>query len=135
MFGVGENKTPAAFRNACDDFILTEVPQLDDEEKTTGTKGTKGTKKKPAKKTNKQLSQDSKLINTLRSAVDEYADDDGWALLSACGSLIKRQHPGFDPRSYGYRTFALLFEATGLFDIDRRTSGAVPTVFVKDKKR
>ncbi len=25
VFGVGESKTPAAFRNACDDFILTEV--------------------------------------------------------------------------------------------------------------
>jgi uncharacterized protein (TIGR00288 family) len=34
VFGVGESKTPAAFRNACDDFILTEVLTTPDEEKT-----------------------------------------------------------------------------------------------------
>ncbi len=132
VFGVGENKTPAAFRNACDDFILTEVLQMEEEEESPASKGSE---KKPAKKTKKELCQDSKLVNTLRSAVDEYADEDGWALLSACGSLIKRQYPDFDPRSYGYRTFTLLFEATGLFDIDRRRNGSVQTVFVKDKKK
>ncbi len=132
VFGVGESKTPVAFRNACDDFILTEVLQLDEAEKSTSDKETKN---EPAKKTKRQLCQDSKLVNTLRNAVDEYADEDGWALLSACGSLIKRQQPDFDPRSYGYRTFTLLFEATGLFELDRRKSGSTQMVYVMDKKK
>ena len=132
VFGVGENKTPAAFRNACDDFILTEVLQTADEEKT---EVEKGAGKKTARKSKKELCQDAKLVKILRSAVSEYADEDGWALLSACGSLIKRQYPDFDPRSYGYRTFTLLFEATELFEIDRRKSGAIHTVYVKDRKK
>lgn len=132
VFGVGESKTPAAFRNACDDFILTEVLQVEEEEKdTTST----GSQKQPARKTKRQLCQDSKLVKILRSAVDEYADEDGWALVSSCGSLVKRQHPDFDPRTYGYRNFTQLFEATGLFDIDRRNAGSGKTVFVKDKKK
>jgi len=132
VFGVGENKTPAAFRNACDDFILTEVLQSADEEKT---EVEKGARKTTARKTKKQLCQDAKLVKILRNAVDEYADEDGWALLSACGSLIKRQYPDFDPRNYGCRTFTLLFEATELFEIDRRKSGAIHTVYVKDRKK
>jgi len=132
VFGVGESKTPIAFRNACDDFILTEVLQMEEEEKSTAVKGST---KQPAKKSKQQLRQDSKLVNSLRKSVAEYADEDGWALLSACGSLIKRQHPDFDPRSYGYRTFTLLFEATDLFEIDRRRNGPVQTVYVKDNKK
>lgn len=132
VFGVGESKTPAAFRNACDDFILTEVLNVDEEEKD---KAAKGAETRTQKKTKQQLCQDSKLVKTLRNAVGEYADEDGWALLSACGSLIKRQHPDFDPRTYGFRTFTLLFEATGLFEIDRRRSGSVQTVYVRDKKK
>ncbi len=132
VFGVGEGKTPVAFRNACDDFILTEVLQATDEEKP---ESEKDVPKNTSRKSKRELCQDTKLVKTLRNAVDEYADEDGWALLSACGSLIKRQYPDFDPRSYGYRTFTLLFEATGLFDIDRRRNGSSQSVFVKDKKK
>ncbi len=132
VFGVGENKTPAAFRNACDDFILTEVLQAADADKEDGKKDVK---KSSAKSTKQQLRQDTKLVNILRNAVSEYADEDGWALLSACGSLIKRQYPDFDPRSYGFRTFTQLFEATDLFEIDRRSNGATHAVYVRDCKK
>lgn len=131
VFGVGENKTPAAFRNACDDFILTEVLKAPDEEK----EEKKGAKKESGKKTKQQLRQDTKLVNTLRNAVDEYADEDGWARVGTCGSLIKRQYPDFDPRSYGYRTFTLLFEATGLFETERQKEGQSNIVYIRDKKK
>ncbi|NOU35619.1 MAG: NYN domain-containing protein [Kiritimatiellaceae bacterium] len=132
VFGVGEGKTPTAFRNACDDFILTEVLQSPDEIKPEKSAGAKAP---AAKTTRKPLSQDRKLVNVLHNAVVEYADADGWAVLSSCGSLIKRQYPDFDPRSYGCRTFTLLFEATGLFEVDRRSNGATKTVYVRDRKK
>ncbi|VGO14401.1 hypothetical protein PDESU_02962 [Pontiella desulfatans] len=135
VFGVGESKTPTAFRNACDDFILTEVLELPEEEEEKPT-AKKATQKTAAKRPDQQtLKQDTKLVNILRNAVDEYADDDGWAVLSTCGSLVKRQYPDFDPRKYGFKTFTLLFEGIGLFDIDRRKTGSRNTVFVKDKKK
>jgi uncharacterized protein (TIGR00288 family) len=134
VFGVGESKTPAAFRNACDDFILTEVLKAPDEEKEEEKKNTKKTTT-TKKARQQQLKQDTKLVNILRNAVDEYADEEGWAPLGTCGSLIKRQYPDFDPRSYGFRTFTLLFEATALFEIDRRKNGSKQVVYVKDKKK
>jgi len=133
VFGVGEGKTPAAFRNACDDFILTEVLQTPDED---GGPAKKTTKKTATKKTTPQkLKQDTKLVNILRSSVEEYADEEGWAPIGPCGSLIKRQYPDFDPRNYGCKTFTLLFESIGLFDIDRRKTGSTQTVYMKDKKK
>ncbi len=81
------------------------------------------------------MKQDAKLLNILRSSVEEYADGDGWAPLGTCGSLIKRQYPDFDPRNYGFRTFTQLFEGTGLFEVIRRNTGSTQTVFVKDGKK
>ena len=136
VFGVGEEKTPTAFRNACDDFISTEILKTPDTEKDDAPKA--GTKKTGGKKTVAQLRRDTELIDILRNAVTEYADEDGWAPLGTCGSLIKRQKPDFDPRKYGYRTFTMLFEATGLFEIDRRENPgnkSTHTIYVKIKKK
>jgi uncharacterized protein (TIGR00288 family) len=132
VFGVGESKTPVAFRNACDDFILTEVLQTPADE---DADAPKGPKKDNSRKSGAQLRRDAKLVNILRNAVDDYADEDGWAPLHVCGSLIKRQYPDFDPRSYGYRTFTLLFEAIDLFDIDRRKEAGTHAIYVKDRKK
>ena len=132
VFGVGEDKTPVAFRNACDDFISTEIlKNLNDEKEDAPKKGAKSPDKK---KTKTQLRKDTKLLTLLHNAINEYSDEDGWARLGLCGGLIKRQQPDFDSRTYGYRTLTLLIEATGLFKIDRRpqnSAGSPPTIYVK----
>lgn len=137
VFGVGEQKTPLAFRNACDDFISTEVLRdLDTEtaieETNSPTTPTNGTKK-----SRQQLCQDTRLVNILRNSVDEFADDDGWALLANCGSLIKRQFPDFDSRTHGYSTLTKLIEATNLFNIDKRQSSSNNSrhvVYIRDNR-
>ncbi|WP_136810856.1 NYN domain-containing protein [Desulfosediminicola flagellatus] len=140
VFGVGEKKTPLAFRNACDDFIFTEVlkdieeddENIEENEEVTSIR--KDTSKR--KESRQQLCGNTKLIKLLRNAIQEYADDDGWAALGSCGELIKRQHPDFDSRTYGYRTLTSLIEATQLFEIDRRKSEKSKThnIYVKDKR-
>lgn len=138
VFGVGEKKTPKAFRSACDNFILTELLETADEDEAPAKKAAKKTAKKAATKSaskQQELKQNTKLVNILRDAVDETADDDGWARASTCGSLIKRQYSDFDPRNYGFKTFPLLFEGIGLFEIDRRKSGNGNALYLKDKKK
>lgn len=135
VFGVGEQKTPLAFRNACDDFISTEV--LRAVEAVTDTEhevGEKDNSDKNPKISKQKLRQDTRLLNILRDSVSEYSDDDGWANLSSCGGLIKRQYSDFDSRTYGYQSLTKLIEATELFEIDhRKTSNANSRhVYVKD---
>lgn len=129
VFGVGEDKTPIAFRNACDDFISTKILKAPDTEKEPASK--KGPQKADGKKTPAQLRKNTKLINILRNAATECSGEDEWAELGTCGSLIKRQHPDFDPRNYGFRTFTQLFEATGLFEFDKQDHG----ILLKPKKK
>lgn len=142
VFGVGEKKTPISFRNACDDFIYTEVlKNLDDEvlieQKSRAKPVLANTppQKKNSPSTSK-LRSDSRLIKILINAVHEYADEDGWAELGPCGGLIKRQHPDFDSRTYGYPNLSTLIEATDLFEIDRRKDSHNKSngVYIKGKR-
>jgi hypothetical protein len=121
VFGVGERKTPIAFRNACDDFIYIDVLKTLDSEESNSEAEDKDSQIKqtnlPKRKTRQQLCMDAKLISILRNAAEECSEDDGWASLSISGSLIKRQYPDFDPRNYGYDKLSKMIEETGLFDI------------------
>lgn len=94
VFGFGEQKTPLSFRNACDDFVITEVL------------GSSPAGADPANPADKPPSvTETDLVALLRAAVVEYSESDGWTLASHAGAMIKRQRPDFQPRLFGCKTF------------------------------
>ncbi|GAB4270475.1 MAG: hypothetical protein Kow0065_20300 [Methylomicrobium sp.] len=143
VYGVGERKTPISFRNACDDFIYIDVLE------TFNLNNDPAEALKPAdnlpKQSNEiqnqssrqQLCQNSKLVKMLRNAVSECSNEDGWAELAICGSLIKRQHPDFDSRNYGYAKLSSLIETTALFEIKKVAMKGTNAfkLFCRDKRR
>jgi len=141
VYGVGERKTPIAFRNACDDFIYIDVLKtLDtDTEKTDSlkTEEPKQVKEKQSQLSRQQLCQNTKLMNILRNAVNECSNEEGWAELGVCGSLIKRQHPDFDSRNFGYAKLSNLIETTALFEMKKVAMKGTSAfkLFYRDKKK
>jgi len=125
VYGVGERKTPIAFRNSCDDFIYIDILKTLD----SGQDNDVSTEIEISNSQNlekvepltqmdrKQLCMDAKLISILRNAAEECSEENGWALLSISGSLIKRQYPDFDSRNYGYDKLSKMIEVTELFDM------------------
>lgn len=139
VYGVGERKTPIAFRNACDDFIYIDVLtplDTDDDEKADNTTADKNPEPVIGQWTRQQLCMNSKLINTLRNAAKECSDEKGWAWLGQAGNLIKRQFPDFDARNYGYTKLSELIETTNLFEIklEKIKGSNANHVFYRDKK-
>jgi len=94
VYGFGEKKTPAAFLAACDKFIYTEIlrPAVPAQQECKQAKASQ-----PATPVN--LDTETKEI--VEKAVIATARDDGFAPLSAVGSLILKNSPAFDSRSYG----------------------------------
>ena len=112
VYGFGEQKTPSPFVAACDKFIYTEVLTAGDEDQ------------QPLVKANtNDLKQDTKLVTSIRKAVDASSDESGWAQLGPVGSHINNQAPNFDPRNYGYTRLGDLVKAIKLFDIEERPIG------------
>ena len=110
VFGVGEHKTPVSFKNACDDFILTENLDNGDQEENKEL----GKKKKKSAKTHKDPSE---LVPILIKIWEKYQDDEGWANVSPVGNFIKRSTPDFDPRTYGKTKLPDLIETIDSFEM------------------
>ncbi len=104
VIGFGGQKTPLPFVNSCSKFLYLDEDQ-----------DAKVKRKSRAAEPN-QLKQDTKLITTLRRAIEAAADEDGWAILGAVGSHITNQGP-FDSRNYGFTKLSDLFQAIDLFEV------------------
>ncbi len=152
VYGFGERKTPRSFVAACDKFIYVEnladplagpasadppigrpVDALPAEPPVAD--GGKPTSRQPVPGV--RLRGDTRLVNRLRAAVEEAADDDGWANQASIGNIIGRRYPDFDSRDYGYRKLGELIVAIDLFDVERRSSGTgkPAVVYLRDKRR
>jgi uncharacterized protein (TIGR00288 family) len=106
VIGVGENKTPVAFRNACDDFIFLENLSAN-----TATKNPVVRDQKVAEECRTTVNVENKqevitnmedIHNLLELAFEKYQDEDGFVNVSSAGAFLKRTKPDFDLRSYGY---------------------------------
>ena len=110
VFGVGEQKTPLSFRNACDDFIFIE--NLNNNEDLLKKDGS--SKKIPKGKldvvSDDILKNIEELNPYLTKAWEQYQDDEGWVNIAAVGNFLKRVKPDFDPRSYGYQKVPQIVE-------------------------
>ncbi len=125
VYGFGELKTPKAFVGACDKFIFTEILRKDEPAVST------------QKKSTKELKGDTRLVNLLRNAVEDSADEDGWAYLANVGQNIANRAPEFDPRNYGYKKLVELIGAVQLFDKDERVSSSSQDklIYIRDKRK
>ncbi|WP_349431740.1 NYN domain-containing protein [Methylomarinum sp. Ch1-1] len=143
VYGIGQRKTPIAFRNACDDFLYIDVLKtLSNGEEDKAASQTRQAKEndqtQPAPYSKQQLCMDAKLIHMLRNAAKECSEEDnGWASLSLCGSLIKRQCPDFDSRNYGYAKLSTLIETTKLFEVkkEKMKSSNHTKIYYRDKRK
>jgi uncharacterized protein (TIGR00288 family) len=116
VLGFGQRKTPKPFVAACDKFIYTEILREPEEERES-----RGDREAPLKAA-ADIKLDRKAANLLRAAVEDAADEFGYAYLGSVGTYVMNRQPEFDPRNYGYRKLGDLIKASGLFDIDERAS-------------
>lgn len=111
VIGFGQAKAPEPFRNACSRYFEVEALMHVGADDGGPSKGSS------KRRTGAQLKQNTKLMNQLRSAIDDSADDDGWANLSTVINLIRNQS-SFEPRNFGYAKFSDLVRAIDLFEVN-----------------
>jgi uncharacterized LabA/DUF88 family protein len=128
VFGMGEQKTPSAFRAACDKFIYIEIlgqPEI----------SPKQIKLSDLRKKEVISKVDKTLVNLITASINDIADENGWAFLGELGNLLLKKRPDFDPRNYGFTKLLPLIKSLGHFEIDERESGRrnIKLVYVKVK--
>lgn len=157
VYGFGEEKTPSAFRQACDKFVYTEVlrpitpPKATPQAVAPAKKAaTKVAAAKPARRgvatadaASTAPASDaapatvakpaSRLpLGLLRKAIEQASDDSKWANLGSVGNYVNKVSPDFDPRLYGCKKLSDLFrQHPNYFEVEERQLGAARALFVK----
>lgn len=159
VIGIGEEKTPKAFVQACDKFIRIEVirdrykktekaaraPAKTAAKKTAAqSKAEKTAEKAPAStvkaSTKKAAAEEKKpavpdgVIDLIADSVADLADDDGYIDLSNLGNLIIKKQPDFDPRTYGFGKLSTMLKNLPRFEVQVRTTSDpnVRPIYIRD---
>jgi uncharacterized protein (TIGR00288 family) len=147
VIGIGEKKTPNPFIKSCDRFIYIEIIlQRAKEALVTAAKKAEKKAAPPTVEATSEVKTDAspveanipqKLIDRIAAAIEDVADEDGWAYLGEVGGLLQKMQPDFDSRSYGFKKLSQLIAACDDFAVDIRESlqkGHGNRIFISVKK-
>lgn len=128
VYGFGKKQTPEAFTSACDRFFYTENLRY--------ANAKEDVRQEPKRAGSSKLKQDTRLINSIRRAIDDSADEDGWSNLGHVGQIILNSWSSFDPRTYGYSKLGELVRAIGLFTVESGKSAHGTTIiYISNRKK
>jgi uncharacterized protein (TIGR00288 family) len=102
VYGLGQRKTPEAFRQACTRFIYLEVL----------------TKDEPVDEPDPETPPLPDLRQLLTSSINATSQDDGWAHLGSLGNYLSNTHSSFDARNYGFGRLITLLRDQDYLDVE-----------------
>ncbi len=135
VYGFGEEKTPAAFRNACHKFLFTEVLRTASRQGDAGAEV--GEARRPRDAEPPASAHPVIPADFLMEALDRSVDESGWTQLGTFGSYLQKIQPDFDTRLYGFRKLSdLVRGCPSLFVMEEREapSGNRTIVYVRARE-
>jgi uncharacterized LabA/DUF88 family protein len=105
VYGMGEQKTPEAFRSVCKRFIILENLQE--------------TAAEPAGSKKPEVKKPSEARDLILRAMESVEQDDEWYGMGVIGQRLIAAKPDFDTRTYGKRRLGDLVEALKGFETRR----------------
>ena len=122
VYGIGQAKTPEAFRKACKRFIFLENLSTQPPD----ARATKAEDTKPAAPP--PIAALTEARDVILRAMDALAGDDGWIGLAPLGQYITSANPDFDTRTYGRKKLSDLIQDLKVFETRR---GAANQIMVR----
>ncbi|MBS1301049.1 NYN domain-containing protein [Loktanella sp. SALINAS62] len=116
VYGIGQKKTPDAFRRACKRFIFVE--NLGDATDPAPVPSTNGV---PAAKPDSNAKDaPHNVIPLVLAAMRSIDPDADWYTLGQLGQYLVSANPEFDPRTYGSPKLSDLLKKAGRFEVAQR---------------
>ncbi|EFV01033.1 hypothetical protein HMP0721_1772 [Pseudoramibacter alactolyticus ATCC 23263] len=125
VIGMGEDKTPDSFRNACTKFIslenILDSYEQDIDQDSDGEAETPRHKQKKTARTSRKT-----IENTVVGIITENENNGKATGLGEVGSRLNNKYPDFDVRNYGYSLLSKFLEESSRFTVGRQ--GRMQTV-------
>ena len=146
VIGMGEQKTPRPFVNACSRFKYIDTLFKGEEEKekpkppkgkvAAKPKAPEGPEEKPTQSKDTSVSTSltplSDIIRDIIAVYHQEQEDDGWMQASLVGDMLTKRYPEFDPRNYGCQNKRTVSFLESLHHFDIKREGKV--VFIRPKE-
>lgn len=134
VIGMGEDKTPAPFRKACDIFtvleLLLEDNMIEKEEKpcvhATG---------RDSKKSSTDVVSKAQIEEAVVKIITENQNDDKETGLGEVGSRLVKLYPDFDVRRYGYSLLSKFLETFPKLNLKQDGTQVTVTVYEDKSKK
>jgi len=107
VYGIGQQKTPDAFRKACKRFIFIE--NIVGSEEAPSQKSTAPVEKQPL----------TAARDMIFRAMESIEQDDDWYSLGQIGQYITAANPDFDTRTFGKRKLSDLVQSLKMLEVKR----------------
>ena len=119
VFGIGEQKTPEAFRMACKRFIYVEnlVAPSEPDAPATATEASAKAAVREAPKPAAGKEPPVKAIPLVVAAMRAIGGDEDWYSLGQVGQFIVQANPDFDTRTYGSAKLSDLLRNIARFEV------------------
>lgn len=122
VYGIGQQKTPEAFRKACKRFIFVENI-LETAPAEESKNPVADAKKEPTSPDRKD--PPSKVVPLILKAMTALDPDGEWYHLGGIGQTLIAANPDFDSRNYGFAKLSDLIAKTGAFELDKKNGKGV----------
>ncbi|MGP1358325.1 NYN domain-containing protein [Roseicyclus sp.] len=109
VYGIGQQKTPDAFRKACKRFIFIENILGEDEKEERTAETGKTVEKRP-------LQEARDLVYRAMEGIEQ---EDDWYSLGQIGQFLTSANPDFDTRTYGKRKLSDLVQSLRTLEVKR----------------
>ena len=104
VIGMGEEKTPKSFVNACENFkyldLLYNKEEAEEKQRTATTRRNTNASSEKDAGDNDNLPKLSDIEKEVISIIRSNAEENGWINISELGINLSKRIPGFDPRNY-----------------------------------
>ena len=141
VIGMGEEKTPKSFVNACENFkyldLLYNKEEAEEKQRTATTRRNTNASSEKDAGDNDNLPKLSDIEKEVISIIRSNAEENGWINISELGINLSKRIPGFDPRNYqcsNLSTFLKKFRSIELNPIENPHNKLLKVVYAKIKE-
>ena len=141
VIGMGEEKTPKSFVNACENFkyldLLYNKEEAEEKQRTATTRRNTNASSEKDTGDNDNLPKLSDIEKEVISIIRSNAEENGWINISELGINLSKRIPGFDPRNYQcskLSTFLKKFRSIELNPIENPHNKLLKVVYAKIKE-
>lgn len=141
VIGMGEEKTPKSFVNACENFkyldLLYNKEEAEEKQRTATTRRNTNASSEKDAGDNDNLPKLSDIEKEVISIIRSNAEENGWINISELGINLSKRIPGFDPRNYHcskLSTFLKKFRSIELNPIENPHNKLLKVMYAKIKE-